>query len=138
MTGLAIGFLLVALLGAFHHLGLHLLSLALGQRRGRRRTLFLAFMGLLAIHTLEILGFAGAYRAMMIWDGFGTIVGVQASDISELIYFSGIAFSTLGYPHLVGEGPIRMVSMMQSLGGFMILTWSASFIYALWNDGYRD
>ncbi len=137
MTGLTVGFLLVALLGAFHHLGLHLLSTVLGETR-TRRTLFGAFIGLLAVHTLEIIGFAYAYRGLLIWDGMGQIEGVVPGDISELVYFSGTAFSTLGYPHLVSDGAIRMVSMMQSLGGFMVLTWSASFLYALWNAGYRD
>lgn len=49
-----------------------------------------------------------------------------------MIYFSGINFTTLGYTQIEAMGPIRLINMMQSLGGFMILTWSATFIYSVW------
>jgi len=32
------------------------------------------------------------------------------------------------------DGAIRMVAMMQALGGFMVITWSATFIYTIWQD----
>ena len=50
-----------------------------------------------------------------------------------LIYFSGINFTSLGYTQIEAAGPLRLINMMQSLGGFMILTWSATFSYSIWS-----
>jgi len=56
---------------------------------------------------------------------------------SDLIYFSGINFVTLGYTQIETHGPFRLIIMMQSLGGFMLLTWSATFIYSVWGRVFR-
>lgn len=86
-----------------------------------------AFVGLLALHTIEILAFAAVYRALQGW-GVGGFDGSYDPCWSGLIYFSGVNFATLGYTQIEATGPIRMVNMMQSLGGFMVLTWSATFL----------
>ncbi|SFP91527.1 ion channel [Tranquillimonas alkanivorans] len=134
-----IGFLLVALLGAIHHVslrGLDLLKGAVGRRPNR--TILLTFIGLLTIHTLEIVLFAAAYAALLTWPAMGDLSAADAETWSGLIYFSGINFITLGYTQIDAEGPIRMINMMQSLGGFMILTWSATFIYSAWEDAFKS
>lgn len=82
---------------------------------------------LLALHTIEILAFAAVYRALQGW-GVGGFDGSYDPCWSGLIYFSGVNFATLGYTQIEATGPIRMVNMMQSLGGFMVLTWSATFL----------
>ena len=40
----------------------------------------------------------------------------------------------LYYRKVSTDGAIRMVAMMQALGGFMVITWSATFIYTIWQD----
>lgn len=89
--------------------------------------IMVAFVGLLALHTIEILAFAAVYRALQGW-GVGGFDGSYDPCWSGLIYFSGVNFATLGYTQIEATGPIRMVNMMQSLGGFMVLTWSATFL----------
>jgi hypothetical protein len=54
-----------------------------------------------------------------------------------LIYFSGINFATLGYTQIDTAGSIRMISMMQALLGFMLITWSATFTYTVWQQSFR-
>ena len=39
-------------------------------------------------------------------------------------------FTTLGQTGMSIVGPMHIVAMMQALAGFMVLTWSASFLYA--------
>lgn len=127
------GFVLVALLGTVHHFALLGLRKVAGDpKRHPNRSIITAFVGLLAIHTLEIMFFAIVYAVLLDLPQFGGLAGKFGESWSGLIYFSGINFATLGYTQIETEGPIRMVNMMQSLGGFMILTWSATFIYSLW------
>ncbi|GGL80593.1 hypothetical protein [Wenxinia marina] len=116
------GFLLVAALGAFHHYGL-LGIRAIKRRVGSPQAAILGtFLGLLALHTLEVLAFAVIYWAILQWAAFGTLGGGYDHEWSGLIYFSGINFATLGYTQIETAGPIRMIGMMQSLAGFMVLT----------------
>lgn len=134
----AIGFLLVAVLGVVHHFALRGLDWFSGdEQRSPNGALIVVFVGLLAIHTLEILAFAGVYRLLLDWSWMGRLAGDFDRSWSSLIYFSGINFATLGYTQIEADGPIRMVNMMQSLGGFMILTWSATFIFAAWSRAFR-
>lgn len=131
---LLIGFVLVALLGVGHHFALLGLRKVAGDPVEHPHwAIVSAFIGLLIVHTGEILLFAVAYALLLNFGWIGNLAGEFGDSWSGLIYFSGINFTTLGYTQSETEGPIRIVNMMQSLGGFMILTWSATFIYSLWS-----
>lgn len=127
---LLIGFILVGLLGTLHHTCLRLLGRLTGRRDAPDKTILLAFLGLLVLHTLEILLFAGAYRVLLEFEAMGALGGGFDQSWGDLVYFSGINFTTLGYTQIEASGALRLVSMMQGLGGFMVLTWSATFIYS--------
>lgn len=128
---LLIGFGLVVLLGIGHHLALIGLRGVTARARERPHGAIISvFVGLVAIHLTEILLFAGAYHILLSWDSMGALTGLEGWQ--DLVYFSGINFTTLGYTKIEIHGPIRLVSMMHSLGGFMILTWSAAFLYTVW------
>ena len=129
--GLILGFCLVALLGTFHHFALSgLRRVTKSDRLLPDTAIIIAFVGLLLIHVIEILFFAGVYRILQV-SGWGDL-SPQASGWTGLIYFSGITFTTLGYGQAEMTGFVTLVSMMQALGGFMVLTWSATFIYTVW------
>ncbi len=135
---LLIGFVLVALLGLFHHVCLRGLDRLTGRDRSwPNATLISIFIGLLTIHLAEILLFALAYGILLRWPAMGALAGEFEQSWEGLVYFSGINFATLGYTQIETSGPIRLVSMMQSLGGFMVLTWSATFIYSSWAKAFR-
>ena len=125
---LLLGFALVAALGIGHHYGLlGVRAMKPNSNERPQGAIMVAFVGLLALHTIEILAFAAVYRALQGW-GVGGFDGSYDPCWSGLIYFSGVNFATLGYTQIEATGPIRMVNMMQSLGGFMVLTWSATFL----------
>lgn len=135
---LIIGFLLISFLGIAHQYGL------LGVRALKpdaairpQAAITIAFLGLLVLHTLEIVAFAAFYKLLIDWGLLGDLEGSPPSSWGELIYFSGINFTTLGYTQLETTGPIRLINMMQSLGGFMILTWSATFLYTVCERSWR-
>jgi len=48
----------------------------------------------------------------------------------DVLYVTGISFSTLGHSSIEVIGPFRLLLMLQSLLGFMLLTWSATFLYS--------
>lgn len=128
---LLIGFGLVVVLGIGHHLALIGLRGVTAHARERpHQAIISVFVGLVAIHLAEILLFAGAYHILLSWGSMGALTGLEGWQ--DLVYFSGINFTTLGYTKIETDGQIRLVSMMHSLGGFMILTWSAAFLYTVW------
>lgn len=135
---LLIGLMLTSFLGIFHHIALRMLDRLAGRDLVRPNlTVITIFLGLLAIHTCEILLYAAAYAVLLTWPEMGNLTGSFEPDWESLVYFSGINFTTLGYTQIEAEGPIRLISMMQSLGGFMVLTWSATFIYSAWGKAFR-
>lgn len=129
------GFLLAAALGIFHHfaiLFIRLFTPHLGEQK--HRGILTAFLGLLTVHTIEIIAYAAAYKVMIDAGWWGSLTGDFDGSFYDLIYFSGINFATLGYAQVSTDGAIRMVAMMQALGGFMVITWSATFIYTICQD----
>lgn len=136
---LATGFVLVALLGIAHHFGILCVLRCMPRvKQQTHRAVLTAFFGLLILHTLEILGWAAAHGVILETGWFGTLSGDYTGSIGDLIYFSGMTFVTLGFTQMETSGSIRLIVMMQSLGGFMILTWSATFIYSVWQDAVKN
>lgn len=125
------GFLGLILVAAFHDLAL------LGISRVVRDTSYSSYWRTLAIfsllvitHLIEITLFA-LYLLVLsqtLWpESLPTDIAMSWED---WIFLSGINFSTLGHSELHLTGPIRIVYMMQSLAGFMLITWSATFLYS--------
>ena len=132
------GFLLVALLGIGHHFGILCVRHCMPPlKRQTHRSILTAFFGLLFLHTLEIGLWALAYSVMLDGAWFGTLGGAYTGSWEDLFYFSGMNFVTLGFTQITTDGPVRIISMMQSLGGFMVLTWSATYIYSVWQDAVK-
>ncbi len=141
-VALVIGLALVASMGVAHHFALRGLELLSGyDRRNPNWTILGVFMGLLALHTAEILAWAAAYGVLLSLPAFDWLGGLSGPAYSggwgDLVYFSGIQFTSLGYTSITTDGPVRLISLMQSLGGFMVLTWSATYIYSAWQRAFR-
>ncbi|SER64813.1 Ion channel [Tranquillimonas rosea] len=139
--GLIVGFILVAVMGVIHHFGLRALERISGYDKWQpNRTILTVFMGLLVLHTAEILLWAVAYLALQsdpLRPVFGQLIQTGGRTFGDLVYFSGMSFVTLGYTEMKSAGAIRLVGLMQSLGGFMVLTWSATYIYSAWQRAFR-
>ena len=136
MTALLIGFVSVSLLGVFHHLALRALR-RLSRPVDRRPdfSILTAFIGLLVVHTAEILAFALIFSFLLKVPDIGSLTIDEGPNAwVDLVYYSGINFTTVGYTQIDATGPFRLISMMQSLGGFMVLTWSATFLYSIWRE----
>ncbi len=136
---LAAGMVAMMASGAWHLGGILLLKNSIpSAKKHPYWAIMLAFWGLLVLHWTEIALGAVAYSVAMSIPGAGAITGGYGDSPGGLLYFSGITYATLGFTGQVVEGPIRLFAMLQSLGGFMLITWSATFVYSIWDEQFRD
>ncbi|NHK29690.1 hypothetical protein FF098_017420 [Parvularcula flava] len=136
---LLLGLILLGLLGIGHHYGLlGIRALKPSSDNRPQLAVIVVFLGLVCLHIIEIVMFAAVYRAILAWGTLGTLGADFGNSWLDLIYFSGINFVTLGYTQIETEGPLKLINMLQSLGGFMVLTWSATFLYANCEKAWKE
>lgn len=103
--GLLIGFGLAALTGAYHHACLRLLDRLTGRDRNNPGiTIITIFVGLLVIHTSQILAWAGVYWLLWTYTSVGTLSGAFEGAWQDFVYYSGINYITLGYSQIDSSG----------------------------------
>lgn len=128
-----IGTVMVALTVVVHALGTTYLVRYLAQRfldeRGRWRSryamgaLITAAIVLVLLHAVEIVLWAGVYRALL--------PAGELADLESAVYFSFVTFTTLGYGDItLGEG-WRMLSGIQALNGILLVGWSTALMFAV-------
>ena len=138
-VALATGLLFVLGLGLIHHIGVLTIIRVTPHAGGRgHAAVLVTFTGLLLLHSLEIVAAALALAGLLRIEAFGALAGAYSGTWEGLIYFSGMSFVTLGYTDIKAEGPIRLVAMFLSLGGFMVLTWSATLLYSVCGKAWRE
>ncbi len=93
----------------------------------RRRTLLTIAAAFFA-HSIQIGLYATAYWACSSF-GLGRLVGAVEGHFYDYFYFSAATFTTLGLGDVVVEGPLRLLTGIESLNGLVLITWSASFTY---------
>lgn len=96
--------------------------------RRRRRVLFIVYVTLLA-HIAEIWVFGIAYALMLRFPALGELAGLAEAGLLDSVYFSATVYSTLGFGDLTPRGAIAFLVGVESVAGFMLITWSASFTY---------
>ncbi|MFO1495193.1 MAG: ion channel [Lysobacterales bacterium] len=122
-----------------HYEGLTWLQKRLGHVHigpKRLRVLF-GIIGVLAMHAVEIVFFALGY-AMVHWmPDAGGVAGMARPGLIDLSYFSAITYTTVGYGDLVPFGALRFLAAVESLSGFVLVSWSASFTYLVMERFWR-
>ncbi len=96
--------------------------------RHRARIVSVVFIALVA-HVIEIWIYAYAYFSMHNAKGWGSLQGNFDGSLLDSVYFSFTTFSTLGFGDIEPFGDIRFLVGMEALAGFVLITWSASFLY---------
>lgn len=96
--------------------------------RRRPRMLMLVF-AVLALHSFEIVLFAFGYALLPDLPGYGGLLSHSPLGFVDYGYFSAVAYTTLGLGDIVPVGAIRILAGSQSLLGFVLITWSASFTF---------
>ncbi|WP_292257001.1 ion channel [Marinospirillum sp.] len=96
----------------------------------RRRPKFIwLIMGLLTAHVAEIWLFGVVAWWMIEGYQMGSLVGYETVEFLDYIYLSTVTFTTVGFGDLAPAGIVRLLYGTESLTGFLLITWSASFTY---------
>lgn len=120
----------VALAVLVHYEGLRLLSGWLGRPQGvRRRKVLLGVYGVIVVHIIEIWLFGAAYCLLLLVPGAGQISGLAHAPLLDAVYLSAVTFTTVGFGDVAPVGPVRFLAGTEALTGFILITWSASFLY---------
>ena len=121
-----------ALVVLIHYEGLHWLAHRYsGRSPERNRGVVLRIMfALLALHIVEIWCYGLAYWFLLKVPGTGFVHGEHGLDhVFDAVYLSATTYTTLGIGDLAPVGAVRLLSGLESLTGFLLVTWSASFTY---------
>lgn len=94
-----------------------------------RQRMVLILFGVLLIYiaTIWIFGIS-AWWLVEIHD-IGEIAGYEALSFFDYIFMSAVTYTTLGYGDMIPLGPVRFLYGTQALVGFVLITWSASFMF---------
>lgn len=102
-----------------------------GHHHHHRPTLLIVMFVLLLAHVAEIWLFGLAYYVLLSVPELGEIAGYPTLGFLDCVYFSASTYTTVGWGDLYSSGPIRFLAGTEALAGFMLITWSASFVYLI-------
>ena len=80
-------------------------------------------------HVIEIWLYGLAFYFMHNSPNWGTLQGNYDGSLLDSVYFSFTSFSTLGFGDISPIGDIRFLVGLAGLAGFVLITWSASFLF---------
>jgi hypothetical protein len=95
----------------------------------QRPKILLLIFSILLIHVAEIWVFGSAFYVLISFPGFGALVAGHAVGFVDAIYLSANCYTTLGLGDIAPTGAVRLLAGMESLTGFVLITWSASFTF---------
>jgi hypothetical protein len=104
----------------------------------RQRTVLKVVAALFVLHVVEIALFGGVYWGLLLLEGTGGIDGTEHFGPLDALYLSAVSFTTVGFGGLRPVGAIRFVASAEALIGFMLITWSASFMFLHMQRHWRD
>lgn len=134
---LATGFI-VALCVLLHYEGLHWLAVRLTCLPGiRRRKVLFGVCGVIVLHVTEIWLFGVCLWALTHFPNAGVIKGSTDGGLLEAVYLSAATFSTVGFGDVTPVGPVRFLTGTESVSGFILITWSASFLFLEMQEFWR-
>ncbi len=92
------------------------------------RVLFIVLV-LFVAHIIEIAFYGLAYAGSVQILGLGSFMGAEVNDVMSYLYYSGVIYTSLGLGDIYPLGHIRFITAMETLNGFLLITWSASFTF---------
>lgn len=135
-VAIAVGLILVTALVHYEALRFFTRVLARPGGQPRIRIVYLV-LGLILLHTSEILIFATAYDVLTHF-GFGSLKGLEGDEFLFFFYYSAVVYTTLGFGDIIPLGPLKILTAMEGLIGLSFITWSASFTFLEMRRYWRD
>ena len=127
-----IGSVLIAITVVIHAIGTTFWVRHLGQKYTRTpkipfgqaiailiKTVLIVF----ALHTIEIMVWAGAYEVLLPLDELGSF--------EQAVYFSFVTFTTLGYGDITLSEGWRVLSGIEALNGILLVGWTTAMIFSV-------
>jgi len=122
--------LTVALAVLLHYEGLRLISASLNRLTSvRRRKVLFGVYAVVLLHVAEIWLFGTSLWALLQIPEAGGLTGTASANLFEVVYLSANTFTTVGFGDVVPVGAVRFLCGTEALTGFILITWSASFLY---------
>lgn len=85
------------------------------------------------LHFFEILYYSASYYIAIEYFDIGHFTKEFVHISRDYLYFSLVTYTTLGLSEFNPVGHLKVMTGIQSLTGFIMLTWSATFFYNLMN-----
>lgn len=129
IVGLVAG--VVTLLCVFvHYEAMSFTSLALWrQRLPRRMRVLVLMLAMLVAHVVEVWIFALAFIVSGLFPRLGAIMGEIDEGALDMVYFSVVCFTTIGFGELYPVGALKILAGTEALVGLSLITWSASLAF---------
>jgi len=122
--------LLVSLSILIHYEILYRLSLLIPKLTIRPRfRVVLGLFGAMCAHVVEVWIFALGYYYMVHIGKFGDLMGNFTGTLADCGYFSFTTYTSLGLGDITPHGHIRFLVGLEGLTGFVLITWTASFMF---------
>lgn len=114
-----------------HYEGLAWMSRRLLRRHDEnpRRKVLLGVLGVLSLHVVELWLFGATFWWLGAVEGTGHVVGADPLGLLDAVYLATMSYTTVGFGDVSPVGAIRFLAGTCALTGFVMITWSASFLF---------
>ncbi|MGU3468133.1 potassium channel family protein [Methylobacterium sp. C33D] len=103
----------------------HLSELPVPPRIRILAVVLMSFVG----HTVAVWIYAAAYWLLVLRLGVGAFAGVPVETFEDCLYFSVVAYTSLGFGDHFPTSHTRLLAGIEALNGLLLIGWSASFTY---------
>ena len=103
--------------------------------RGLQHGLLVTLIGVL--HVFEAMIYAGAFELGQ-YLGLGGFKPAAPLTFMDVYYFSLVNYTTLGLGDIYPFGHLRFLAGVESLGGFLLLSCSASYLFTFSKPNLKD
>lgn len=122
--------ILMALTVIFHYEAFRLISGFFSRYKIRPRPrILVVIFGVTAAHIIEIVFYSFAYYFLNDRFGLGGFSEEFEPTYLNFFYFSAVNYTSLGLSAFYPVGSLKVIAALESLNGFILITWSASFAY---------
>jgi uncharacterized membrane protein len=116
-----------------HYVTLKKLTLLLNANLGQAIKLISIVLSLFLAHLIEIILYAIVYYFSDIFSANNVLIKGSFQENLNALYFSFLAYSSLGSSDLITTGWVRILYGFEALNGLLLITWSASFTFLTMN-----
>lgn len=143
LLAMAVASALVLATVIIHYEAMRLITEMLPRLRIRPRLrIMVVILGVFVAHTCEVWVFGVTYWLMSGPLAMGTVSGHTSGHFFDLIYFSVVVYTSLGFGDIQPFEHVRMIAGVEALVGLLMIGWSASFTYLmmekLWDEHRGD